>query len=399
VIRYLVAAVLTASVLRTAPVLAQSTPAALPAPAASASPAPSPTPSPPPPTWALSGFADGSYSQVFTSKSMQFADGTNSRVFDTSHDTPMFNSLNMQLVKNGTLGGKLELTLGQDANVLASWPTANFVGVDVTNAYLSYATGKFTLLAGKFSTLAGAEVIESPSNLNFSRSILFGYAVPFTHTGVRLTYAATSAFSIIGGVNNGWDNTKGNGTGSRTIEAGLAYTNKNLTLSTQGYDGTEQTAYGYHDSIIDNNGIPNNWSGVTGKRYLSDTVATYKFGPVLSGTLNYDTGSQGNALMDPAGNPTVGAAWNGLAGYVSANVNKITLTGRYEFFNDLSGYRTSYSQRWNEGTITLAYAPSAALLFRLEGRQDTSSVSPWINNNGVPQGHLASLAFESIVKF
>ena len=35
---------------------------------------------------------------------MQFADGTNSRVFDTSHDTPMFNSLNMQLVKNGTLG-------------------------------------------------------------------------------------------------------------------------------------------------------------------------------------------------------------------------------------------------------------------------------------------------------
>jgi hypothetical protein len=38
-------------------------------------------------------------------------------------------------------------------------------------------------------------------------------------------------------------------------------------------------------------------------------------------------------------------------------------------------------------------------LFRLEGRQDTSNVSPWINNNGVPQGHLASLAFESIVKF
>lgn len=384
-----------------AQVLAQSTPSAAAPAAASPSPTPSPapSPSPPPPTWQLSGFADGSYSQVFTSKSFQFADGTNSRVFDTSHDTPMFNALNFQLVKNGTLGGKLELTLGQDANVLASWPTANFVGVDVTNAYLSYATGKFTLLVGKFSTLAGAEVLESPSNLDFSRSILFGYAVPFTHTGVRLTYAANSNFSIIGGVNNGWDNTKGNGSGSPTIEAGLAYTNKNLTASTQGYDGTEQTAYGYHDSVIDVNGIPNNWSGVTGKRYLSDTVVSYKFGPVMTGTLNYDTGSQGNALLDPAGNPTVGAAWNGLAGYASANVNKITLTGRYEFFNDLSGYRTTYSQRWNEGTITLAYAPSAALLFRLEGRQDTSSVSPWVNSSGIPQNHLASLAFETIVKF
>jgi len=39
-------------------------------------------------------------------------------------------------------------------------------------------------MAGKFVTLAGSEVIWSPSNSNFSRSILFG-AIPFTHTGVR----------------------------------------------------------------------------------------------------------------------------------------------------------------------------------------------------------------------
>ena len=36
---------------------------------------------------------------------------------------------------------------------------------------------------GKFVTPAGAEVIESNANLNYSRSLLFNYAIPFYHFG------------------------------------------------------------------------------------------------------------------------------------------------------------------------------------------------------------------------
>ncbi len=41
--------------------------------------------------------------------------------------------------------------------------------------------------AGKFVTPIGAEVIESQDNWNYTRSTLFGYAIPFYHTGLRAT--------------------------------------------------------------------------------------------------------------------------------------------------------------------------------------------------------------------
>lgn len=381
----------------------------------SATPAPSPSPVPPSPSptpraWVTTGFVDTTYSAVTTSRSFQFAGGGNARVFDLYDRQPTLDAVNLQLIHNAPIGGKIELTLGSDADVLASWPTANFNGVDVTNAYLSGSTGPLTLIVGKFSTLAGAEVLESPSNADISRSILFGYAIPFTHTGARLTYAVSPAFSAIAGINNGWDNTKGNGTGAKTVEGGLAYTNKNLTLTTQGYSGTEQTAYGYHHGIIDVNGIPNDYTGVTGRRQVIDAVAVYKAGPVLTLSANYDSGSQANAsLLDGAGAaqldafgaPLTGtAAWNGAAGYASAAVSsKLTLSGRYEVFRDLAGYRTGYAQRWSEGTLTLAYAPAASLSFRLEGRADRSDHNVWLDRGGNPVARLSSLAAEAIVKF
>ena len=54
-------------------------------------------------------------------------------------------------------------------------------------AYVSLLTGKLQLDAGKFVTPLGAEVIESQDDWNYSRSILFGYAIPFYHAGMRAT--------------------------------------------------------------------------------------------------------------------------------------------------------------------------------------------------------------------
>jgi len=50
---------------------------------------------------------------------------------------------------------------------------------------VQYAHGPLTIIGGKFVTLAGAEVINSTLDTNYSRSILFGYAIPFSHTGAR----------------------------------------------------------------------------------------------------------------------------------------------------------------------------------------------------------------------
>ena len=52
--------------------------------------------------------------------------------------------------------------------------------------------GNLTLDFGKFTTTAGAEVIEANKNWLYSRSFLFN-VIPFVHTGVRATSRSTTA--------------------------------------------------------------------------------------------------------------------------------------------------------------------------------------------------------------
>src|SRR5436309_11643617 len=83
--------------------------------------------------------------------------------------------------------------------------TPNF---DLQEAYGSYQIplgSGLTLKAGKFVTLLGYEVIESPNNLNFSRSYLFAFSIPLTHVGALLTYQPLSWLSITAGTVVGWD--------------------------------------------------------------------------------------------------------------------------------------------------------------------------------------------------
>ena len=311
----------------------------------------------------------------------------------------MFNALNVQLVKNGTIGGKIELEAGNNANVIQSYPS-NLGSFDVTQLYASYNPGKVTLIVGKFETLAGAEVIEDPNNVNVSRSILFGYAVPFTHTGVRLTYAASPLFSIIGGVNNGWDNLKGSG-GGPTIEYGVAYNGSVFQLTAQGYSGNERLSDAQ-------------WSATgnspLGNRSLIDVVATYKATPRLTFVGNYDHGQQRNSTLlggageqelDPLGNPIIGTAtWSGTAGYATYQITpKLSSSVRAEQFDDGGGYRTGFDQRGRETTLTFAYVLSPSLLFRLEGRGDVSNQAVWSDANGHARNTLQSIGAQAVVKF
>jgi hypothetical protein len=403
-LRIFIAALIAAGTLIAAPALAQpTTPAASPAPSASPAASPSPSPSPTPRAWAASGFAAASYNASSLgpgTAGFSFANGGASRVFDTISRQPMLNAINVQLVKTGTISGKIELTAGTNANVIASYPYANNpnplqTAFDVTQAYAGYSSGLFSLIAGKFETLAGAEVIEDPANVNISRSILFGYAVPFTHTGARLTYAPNSLISLIAGVNNGWDNLKGPG-GPRTAELGAAYNGSVISVTAQGYMGMER----YSNSM---------WSATgdspAGHRSLIDVVGTYHTTPKLTLVGNFDSGRQTAVpLLDSTGTPLGGplgtATWNGVAGYAEYQLTaKLSAALRGETFNDHGGYRTGYDQQWGETTLTLAYAPSAPVVFRLEGRTDHSNHLVWADQTGALRGNMQSIAAQVLVKF
>jgi len=68
-------------------------------------------------------------------------------------------------------------------------------------------------LFGKFATYNGAEVIEARDSANYSRSFLFNYAVPFTHTGLMVGYTFSSALNANLYLMNGWDDAIDNNKG------------------------------------------------------------------------------------------------------------------------------------------------------------------------------------------
>ena len=303
-------------------------------------------------------------------------------------------------------GGLLNVTLGKDADVIAAYKTnpSNGTGCnlatglsatgtckkdrwDITQAFAQFATGPFTIIGGKYVTLAGAEVINSTANTNYSRSILFGYAIPFSHTGARVSYAATDTLTLMGGVNQGWDDIKDTNS-SKTGELGVLYSpTKTLTLGAQGYAGKERVG-----------GLIN--TGVEGTRNLIDLVATFNATDKLTFILNYDYATQHNtATVTPTGAGK--SKWSGWAGYSNYQINeqwRVSLRG--EYFDDRDGYRTGLVQKWKEVTLTLGYSPIKNLDLRAEIRGDRSNVPAFVDSNSITASKSQnSFGVQAIYKF
>lgn len=367
---------------------AQPAPAAAPAEAAPAAPGP---------IFSLGGFdlsghIDAAYSHL--SGSGKFVSGVNDRVFDIEHNGAIFHALDLQLARmpDSGFGGLLEVNAGKDADTIASYGTidknkgpANGANhyFDVTQAYLYYGAAPFSVIAGKFVTLAGAEVIKSDQDANYSRSILFGYAIPFTHTGVRATWKVNDSLSLIGGVNQGWDAFQDPNSG-KTAELGLLYApSKTVSLAASYYGGKE---------LVTN--YPK--SGLDGMRNLLDLVGTFNLTDQLTLVLNYDYGTQDKAAADGGK-----AKWQGVAGYLNYAISdrwRVSLRG--EYFDDQQGYRTGVVQKWKEGTLTVAYMPAKPWELRLEGRYDKSDRQAFLKSDGMtPTDSQSSFGFEALYKF
>jgi len=222
---------------------------------------------------------------------------------------------------------------------------------DLTQAYVQYASGIWTLQAGKMLTLVGAEVIAPTGNTNVSRSLLF-FGEPLTHTGVRATAAVNDQVSIIFGVNNGW-NIHNDTNPQKTAELGISFTpSKQFVLTLQGYSGSELTAAG------------------DGNRTIVDGVATFNVNDNLSLVLSADWGQQKN--IDAAGDD---AKWSGVAGYFNyALPQNWRVSVRAEYLKDTDGFVGGVpDQKYKELTVTLGYAPTKNFELRFEGRLDKAT--------------------------
>lgn len=337
---------------------------------------------------AVDGYIDMAYTRL--SGAGVFTSGAPNRVFDTERNAFLLHQAAITFARQPKegFGGLVNLTAGKDADVIAAFDanpgaTQKF---DVTQAFLHYGSGPLMLIAGKFVTSAGAEVIKSTANVNYSRSILFGYAIPFTHTGVRANYALSDKLSLIGGLSNGWDNLRETNA-QKTAELGISASPvKDLSLSVMSHIGNERAG-----------GLT--LAGPQGRRSLIDIVATYAATEKLSLTLNYDNARQRNAsTVAPNGADT--AKWTGIAAYVTYQMTdnwRVALRG--ETFNDGDGYRTGVVQKWKEGTVTLAYLPSKSMEVRGEVRADRSDASSFVKTDGSTGKSQNSVALQVLYKF
>lgn len=363
----------------------------------------------------LTGYVDAGYTRLSgrgafntTPNGPAVTFGGPDRVFDYRRNSLDLHQVAFTLANQPkeSFGGLLNVTLGRDADVIAAYKTGpsrgdgcnlatgqatsggcRKTGYDVTQAFVQYATGPATLVVGKFVTSAGAEVINSTANPNFSRSILFGYAIPFTHTGFRASYAASDTLMLMVGVNNGWDDLKDTNS-AKTIELSVSVAPvKELSLVAAVHSGKERVG-----------GLVN--TGPEGTRNLFDGVATFNATDKLTLILNFDYGTQANAsTVTPSGAST--AKWSGLAGYANYQIDdnwKISLRG--EYFHDRSGYRTGLVQKWKEATLTLGYTPIKNLELRGEIRGDRSNVPAFIDSDSVGASKSQrSIGLEAICKF
>jgi Putative beta-barrel porin-2, OmpL-like. bbp2 len=109
---------------------------------------------------------------------------------------------------------------------------------DLPEAYASYLIplgSGLTIKAGKWATLIGYEVYESPKNLNFSRSFLYTLGTPYTNTGALASYQFTQWFGATLGLTMGWDNSDNNN-GYQANRKAFSLQNHGLTPTSRAQD-------------------------------------------------------------------------------------------------------------------------------------------------------------------
>jgi len=320
---------------------------------------------PPSPKWfddiAVNAFVSTSY-QYNTNRPDA---GTNSyRVFDFSHNT--FNVDVAELVvqmapsKPNDAGFRLDFVLGSSIPKVAKSQDENVTQFDLQQAFVSYIVPLGTGLrfdAGKYVTHLGYEVIDGYDGYddNYSRSILFGYAIPFTHTGLKASYAFSSKVAAMVGVVNGWDLVHDNNR-SKSLAAQVTLTPvSSLSVLLNWIGGPE---------IADDNHT---------RRNVFDLVAILKPNSTLTLGLNGDYGIEDRTSLVNSGSDAV---WKGIAGYATLALSeKLSVALRGETFHDDDGVRlgTGTKGTLSEGTLTTAYKFTPRVVLRGEVRFDKAN--------------------------
>jgi hypothetical protein len=317
----------------------------------------------------ISGYVAGSYFYNFNNPDSRMNTG---RGFDVRHDefqinkalilfeTPVeFNAFDWGA------GYAVELIFGQDAEFTQSSGLDLGTQGDLLQAYVEVNVpigNGLKVLLGKCSTELGYELNETEENYNWSGGNLWTFLVPFTHTGMRLTYPFTPEWEGALLINNGWDNVIDNNN-AKSFIGRVRYTpNENDSYTFVAYGGPEQ----------DDN--TSNW------RRGVNIVLDHAWTQMCRSAVQIDYGSEDDAIGDGGTSD-----WFGLGLWlVHEPSEKWNVVLRGDFVSDPDGARTSESpylapfpalpgQDLYSVTLTLNVKPIEQVRIAPELRWDHSS--------------------------
>lgn len=345
----------------------------------------------------ISGYADVAYQY-----SLNEPDGsttTTGRAFDKASNGFTPHAFELVFEKPMTdqmpIGFRTDLFFGDDAEVIHS--SGAGLATDQFDLQQAYITAKapvgdgIDFKVGKFVTLLGAEVIESPANWNYSRSFMFLYSIPFTHTGALASYPVFGELgSATFGVVNGWDvvNDTNNG---KSLLGNLTFTPmEGVTLASNLITGPER-ASNDHDN-----------------RTVLDLVGSWQATEQLAFMANYDYGHESSLTQGTGLTGFESANWQGLALYTKYDVTDTwSLAGRWEWFDDKDNVRTALTSI-NGGvptdidfygwTLTSQWKLYEHVLARLEYRHDKADEKVFSRDEGLSSSQ-DTIAAEMIYHF
>ncbi len=319
-----------------------------------------------------SGFVDVYYSKNFNSPSNQL---NQLRNFDIYENQFGLNLAKLTVQEQAQpVGFRVDIGFGTGNDVVqgllnpltgATTPSSSTLNL-VEQAYLTAVVpigSGLTVDVGKFATMMGYEVIESNGNWNYSRSLMFAWAIPYYHMGMRLTFPLSGNFTVALHIVNSW-NTVVDNNKSKSVGLGLNYSPTSATTITlNGMSGFEQPT-----------GVP------YGKKDVAELIVTQQAGDNLSFALDATYGRERVAgFLD---------MWKGIAIYAKYNCgSKSDIALRGEIYYDPDGYTTTATfpkATFKEVTATYEYRPWDPIILRLEARDD------FANGNSFVSASLAS---------
>lgn len=297
-------------------------------------------------------FVDGYYGYDFKSNNTQSRPG-----FLYSHNRQNEFTVNQGLVgmryDNGQVRGAVGLHAG--SYVAANYAAEDQVFKHIYEAYAGFRPfAKAWLDVGIFASHIGFESAISKDNWTLTRSLMAENS-PYYEAGGRFTYEIAPQLTLTALVLNGWQNIRENNQG-KAIGTQIQWrpTDK-LLINSSGFYGNEQP----QDSV-------------RRRRYFHDFYVSYAATDRLSLAVVFDVGKQESERRGAKAD-----TWHTGAAFVRYKLaDKWSTALRGEYYNaDRGGVITSISPlpadadfNVKAASLNLDYAPTANVVFRVEGR-------------------------------